>query len=98
MFLFCECLFLRLTNRTLTWKLEYNDVSYDLNEIRENIQKAFNDWSHYTKLKFHEVNQNEKADFNLVLVSNDQSDGILFDGPGGHIYRRFPISGKWSYR
>ncbi|CAF5099097.1 unnamed protein product, partial [Rotaria sp. Silwood1] len=79
------------TNRTLTWKLDYNHSVYDSSKIREDIQQAFDDWARYTELSFREVTEGEKADFNLVFISDDHSDEVPFDGPRGQISHSFPL-------
>ncbi|CAM4808232.1 unnamed protein product [Rotaria magnacalcarata] len=97
------------TNRTLTWKLDYDHSLYDSRKTYQDIQQAFDDWARYTELTFREATEGEKADFNLAFVSGDHSDGTPFDGPGeqvshsflpensyaGHIH--FDSTEKWSH-
>jgi hypothetical protein len=76
--------------------LDHDHSLYDSRKTRQDIQQAFNDWTHYTDLTFREVTDGEKADFNLAFVSDDHLDEAPFDGPGGQISRSFPPENRYA--
>ncbi|CAF4474875.1 unnamed protein product, partial [Rotaria sp. Silwood2] len=77
------------TNRTLTWKLDYDRFFYDLTKTNRQIQQGFDDWAKYTKLTFRQAAEDEEADFNLAFESGNHSDVFPFDGREGTLAHAF---------
>jgi len=77
-------------NRTLLWKLDHGNSSYDRTIMLQQIRESFNDWTKYTDLRFREVIGTETADFNLTFVFGEHGDGAPFDdtksGQLGHAF------------
>lgn len=80
--------------KSFTWKLTNGNLpSFGETETREQLRESFDDWAKYAPVTFREVSQNEKADFDLAFV--DENDDGHFDGPGGTLaYAYFPTEGK----
>ena len=72
----------RPKNRTLTWKLNSNNLPFGKSKVRKYVEEAFNDWAVHAGLTFREAPEHAKADFNLAFVDNEHGDGAPFDGPG----------------
>ncbi|CAF1208494.1 unnamed protein product [Rotaria sordida] len=77
------------TNRTLTWKLDYDHSFYDVIKTSRQIEQSFNDWARYTKLTFRQVTEQEDVDFNLAFESGQHSDAYPFDGRDGTLAHAF---------
>nr|XP_039254450.1 72 kDa type IV collagenase-like isoform X2 [Styela clava] len=86
----------RWHKNSFTYKLHNYPTSLTEKETSHAILRAFNIWSKYSDLSFHETKE-ERADFHLRFHKGDHGDGVslAFDGPGGHLaHAHCPQSGE----
>jgi len=75
--------------KSFTWKLASENLpSFGEEKTREQLRESFNDWVKYAPIRFKEVSEDEKADFDLAFKS--QTNDPYFDGPGKTLGYAFP--------